>query len=159
MENMKLLDFQLCRESTPIHDLSYFFYSGASESDLNQLEHYLDIYYKSLAETISLSGENPDHIFPYNVLISEWKENALYGVLMGIYLWQIKLSPKEDFIDDLMEAAEGKGTTDIEKFMKVFEKLGKTVTSEKFKDRVVPLLTHAYEFGVLSKANIVDYVD
>jgi len=154
---MKLVDFQLCRESTPIHDLSYFFYSGASESDLNQLEHYLDIYHKSLTATIRENGENPDNIFPYNVLISEWKENALFGVLMGIYVWQIKLSPKEDYIDDLKEQVES--ANDMENFMKVLEKLGKTVTSEKFKERVVPLLTHAYEFGVLSKTKIVEEVD
>lgn len=159
MEDMKLVDFQLCRESTPIHDLSYFFYSGASEKDLNQLEHYLDIYHKSLTATISENGEISDHIFPYKVLISEWKENALFGVLMGIYLWQIKLSPKEDFIDDLKEVAEGENANNMEKFMKVFEKLGKTVTSEKFKERVVSLLTHAYEFGVLSKTKIVEEVD
>lgn len=155
---MKLVDFQLCRESTPIHDLSYFFYSGASESDLNKLEHYLDIYHKSLAETVTQSGENPDHIFPYNVLVSEWKENALFGMLLGVYLWQIKLSPKENFIDDLKEAADSKGQTDMEKYTKIFEKLGKTVTSDKFKERVVPLLTHAFEFGVLSKAKIVEEV-
>lgn len=138
--------------------MSYFFYSGASADDLEHLEEYLQLYYISFSHTLTINGENPGEILPYKVLVEEWKNNALLGLILAVHLWEIKLTPKEEFTEDLKNATDGgkNGTTDMEKFIKMFEKFGNTVTLKEFEERVVPLLVHAYQFGVLRKEKIVE---
>lgn len=80
---VKLLDFQLAYVTTPIHDLAYFFYSGASKHDMDRLDHYLDIYYDSFSEFVRELGADPTELYPYHVLKDEWKRYSVPGVILG----------------------------------------------------------------------------
>ncbi|XP_066245589.1 uncharacterized protein [Euwallacea similis] len=151
--DMKFVDFQLTRESSPIHDLSYFFYSGASKADMDILEDYLKIYYKSFSEVIEHFGEKVEEIMSYSTLLSEWKENALLGVFMGIYVWQIKLLPAQEYVDDLKKVTDEGGSVD--EMMKLFEKICLTTRSRGFKEKVAAVLIHSYEFGMIGRDKIV----
>ncbi|XP_066245592.1 uncharacterized protein [Euwallacea similis] len=151
--DMKLVDFQVTRETSPIHDLSYFFYSGASKADMDVLEDYLKIYHKSFSEVIEYFGEKVQEIMSYSTLLSEWKENALLGTFQGIYLWQIKLLPIKEYIENMKQVANDGGN--IDDMMNLFEKVCITTRSQTFKERVTAVLIHAYEFGVIGKDKIV----
>lgn len=148
---VKLIDFQLGRETTPIHDLAYFFYSGASKSDLDCLDDYLHDYHTILAAILRENGLENEQIFPYQALKNEWKEYGILGLIYGIHFWEIKLTPKSQFTEDMGGVEEG----NMDKLVKAIEKFGKTVTGEEFKERVVPLLVHGYETGILAKNKIV----
>ncbi|ENN80232.1 hypothetical protein YQE_03339, partial [Dendroctonus ponderosae] len=51
LEYIKLLDHQLGRDSTPVHDLSYLFYSGASKAEFDKLDYYtIRVFQNSLGE-------------------------------------------------------------------------------------------------------------
>ncbi|XP_050296870.1 uncharacterized protein LOC126736524 isoform X2 [Anthonomus grandis grandis] len=95
IEESKILDFQLIRDSTPVHDLSYFFYSGASKKDLDKLDEYLDLYYDTFSKFSRELGSDPEKLLPYEALLADWNTASLLGLLMSIILWQIKLVPRE----------------------------------------------------------------
>ena len=75
MLDIKLIDFQLCQDNSPIHDLSYFFYSGASKKDFDDLDNYLKIYYHSFSDFAKELGTNLDELFSFETLKQEWKES------------------------------------------------------------------------------------
>lgn len=148
LDDFKMIDFQLSRDGSPVHDLSYLFYSGAGKPDMDSLEKYLKIYHNSLSTTLEMLNEDSEEIFPFTVLVEEWRKNALMGVVLGICLWQAKLMNKEDFVDALKEA----GKTAKEDTKKMFEDLVDNVLrGEEFKTRTADILKHAFEFGILGE--------
>ncbi|CAG9764169.1 unnamed protein product [Ceutorhynchus assimilis] len=152
LEDIKLIDFQLTRESSPIHDLSYFFYCGASKNDFANLESYLKIYHESLSNVMRQCGEDANILFPYKDLVREWKENALLGVFWGIHLWYIKLLPKEEY-EQVLKGTDKMTPAEVQDFFK--QLMRKTIASDAYKERASAILIHAYEFGVITKGKIV----
>ncbi|KAF7273066.1 hypothetical protein GWI33_014193 [Rhynchophorus ferrugineus] len=145
LQDVKLIDFQLLRDSSPVHDLSYFFYSGASKKDFDNLDYYLQLYHRSFSDMCSYFNEDPNEIFPFEALKKEWKENALLGVLMGVYLWQVKLLSKETLQKVIMEAAK-----DDETMKKAWAVLmDELFDSDEYKERVRAILIHATQYGVV----------
>ncbi|KAL1506588.1 hypothetical protein ABEB36_005919 [Hypothenemus hampei] len=154
LENVKLIDFQLTRESTPIHDLSYFFYASASKKDIDNLEQYLALYHESFSDILRQLGENANEIFPFDVLIKEWKENALLGIILGIYLWQIKLIQKAEFVEILQQFSDTQ-VDQTETYSAFLEVLSKVYTNKDFLERTTNILIHAVEYGILTKDKII----
>lgn len=149
LEDLKLLDFQLTRDGTPVHDLSYFFYSSAAKKDLDSIEDYLKIYHQTLSQTIKRLGENPDEIFPYKVLIREWKENALMGVILGVHMWRVKLLDKTDY-EDMLKPVGPKET--MENTLKpVINLINAVFKSENYRNLSRDVFQHAYDFGILTR--------
>lgn len=145
LEDLKLIDFQLLRTSTPVHDLSSIFYSGASKKDFDKLTEYLQVYYKSFEETCKGMGVDAHKIFPFEKLIEEWKKNALFGVLMGIYLWNMKLLPKERFQFLVKDPDMPK-----EKKKQIWKDMMEEMyRSEGYQEKTKAILVHAVEFGIL----------
>ncbi|XP_076274074.1 uncharacterized protein LOC143204998 isoform X2 [Rhynchophorus ferrugineus] len=143
LEDMKLIDFQFSHESTPVHDLSYFFYSGASKADFDKLDDYLDIYYRSFTEFAEELGSDGTKLLPFDVLKEEWKTYGLFGLLMGILLWQIKLTDKEQCQEFTEKASEDKGYEQWNNVMK------RTHSNPVFKERTTNILKHAVEYGII----------
>nr|AEE62446.1 unknown [Dendroctonus ponderosae] len=158
LQDVKLIDFQLSRDGTPVHDLSYFFYSSASRADLARLEDYLKIYHQSLAETLEGLDEKVEDFLSWDELLQEWKEHAAMGIFLGIYLWQIKLLDKGEYVDQLKslnneESKEDKiGMNDATKMFITL--LSQTISSDAYKERSRNLLEHAQQYGVLTKEKI-----
>lgn len=152
VEDVKLVDFQMARETTPVHDLSYFFYSSASKTDLDQLEQYLTVYHTTLTGILKSLGLNSTEIFPYHALVDDWKRHALLGVILSIFILQMKLLDKSKYADyltdDSLEMSEATVKFWQELMRQVYE-------SDSYKMRTRDILTHAYEFGVLSEDKYV----
>lgn len=158
LQDVKLIDFQLSRDGTPVHDLSYFFYSSASRADLDRLEDYLKIYHESLAQTLEALDEKVEDFLSWEELLQEWKEHAAMGVFLGIYLWQVKLLDKEEYVNQLQslsdeESKDSKASMDdVAKMFK--DLLSQTLSSDAYRERSRNLLEHAREYGVLTKEKI-----
>ncbi|XP_072386440.1 uncharacterized protein [Diabrotica undecimpunctata] len=106
IEDIKLFDFQMAAVGSPILDLTYSFYSGADEETISNLDHFLDIYYKSLSKTLKEYGCSAEEILPFSELKKEWKEHNAFGVLLGLMIWSNKnLDPKDTpNVTDLLDA-------------------------------------------------------
>jgi thiamine kinase-like enzyme len=62
LTDMRLLDLQFVKVGSPVCDLSYCFYSGASTADFNDLDKYLRIYYDSFSSFLTEVGADPKEI-------------------------------------------------------------------------------------------------
>ncbi|XP_050298808.1 uncharacterized protein LOC126737799 [Anthonomus grandis grandis] len=154
VEDIKLIDFQLARDGSPIYDLAYFFYSGAAKEDLYRIDEYLEVYHETFSRVIKALGEDPGELFPFEALLNEWKENALLGVFLGIYLWQVKLLPKEEYQNAFSNPADKKKPTAEERNEILANLLQKTLEGDKFRERAKNILIQAFEYGIISKEKI-----
>ncbi|XP_050502344.1 uncharacterized protein LOC126881806 [Diabrotica virgifera virgifera] len=95
LEDIKIIDFQVSNIATPIIDISYSFYTGASPEALDNLDHLHQVYYKSVTDTLKQYGCNPQEILTYKAFKEEWKKYVLYGLLTGLIIWSIKCTDKD----------------------------------------------------------------
>lgn len=82
---MKMIDFQLARCSSPALDLSFFIYSCTTQ-ELRE-KHYddlLKVYHKSLSDLVRDLGSDPTVLFPFSDFEKEMQESARFGVGMGM---------------------------------------------------------------------------
>lgn len=98
-ESVLFLDFQISSPASPVLDLSYHLYSTASEKELTHFKELLNIYYSSLSETLKTFNCDPEVVFPYRELVSQWKKYSAFGVMMTIFVLQFLLADKEDIVD------------------------------------------------------------
>ncbi|XP_066151968.1 uncharacterized protein [Euwallacea fornicatus] len=139
IEDIRFVDHQLTRDSTPVHDLSYFFYAGAAKKDLDKLDQYLDIYHDSFCSFARELGSDPEKLLPLKALKTDWKEHSLFGIRMGLMLWQIKLIPKENIVKNIV----GKPGNEL---MKHF---GDASQCEEYRANSRDIVLHALEYGIL----------
>ncbi|XP_066137708.1 uncharacterized protein [Euwallacea fornicatus] len=141
---VKLIDFQLVYVSTPVHDLSYFFYSGASKDDMDKVDQYLDLYYDTFSLFVKELGADPQEIYPYEVLKEEWKKYSLMGLIMGIGVSVKKLLDKNN--------TETHTMVDLPREIKTEMFRQKCLQIQKendFKQRAREICLHAVEYGIL----------
>ncbi|KAG5889700.1 hypothetical protein JTB14_029730 [Gonioctena quinquepunctata] len=89
--DIRLIDFQMIRKGTPVFDLSYCFYSSASEEALGELDFYLKVYHSSLSQLLETFELDANKIYPFQVLQDEWKQHCKFGFMMGMICWEQKL--------------------------------------------------------------------
>ncbi|XP_018566820.1 uncharacterized protein LOC108907565 [Anoplophora glabripennis] len=97
--DIRFLDFQLSKEGSPCCDLSYCFYSGASDEMLKDLDYFLQIYHESLSKTLKAFGCDPEKLYPFQELKNDWKKYCKMGVTMALMVWKIKCTSEENIID------------------------------------------------------------
>ncbi|KAJ3659971.1 hypothetical protein Zmor_011631 [Zophobas morio] len=141
LTTIRLLDLQLVKTGSPVCDLSYCLYSGASKEIFDNLDKYLKIYYDSLSTTLNEFGLESEKIFPFHVLKEHWKMYAKFGMIMSLVILRMKCTNKEDLIDF---------TDDFEKDM-TEEQMAKLLkfNEDDFKVRVKDLLKHLCEIEAL----------
>ncbi|ERL87604.1 uncharacterized protein LOC109534049 [Dendroctonus ponderosae] len=144
LEDLKLLDHQCGRDSTPVHDLSYCFYSGASKPDFDKLDYYLDLYYHSFSKFAKELGADPDKLLPLEALKSDWKKYALMGIYMAFMVWEFKLLDKNEFQARIAETSKGQDM--MEEF---FDIIKKSREHPSYKKTLADILIHAVEYGII----------
>ncbi|XP_028136995.1 uncharacterized protein LOC114331587 [Diabrotica virgifera virgifera] len=141
IEDIKLFDFQLATVASPVLDLTYSFYSGADEESLSKLDHFLEIYYKSLSDTLKEYGCIAEKILPFTELKKEWKEQNAFGVLMGLSIWSNKnLDPSDT--PNIAEMMDPDSTEDISQLINKTDSVG-------FKRASLSLMRHLYKNNFL----------
>lgn len=93
-----LVDWQALRSSSPVFDISYFFYGIASEEALSKLNYYLDVYYTELSESIKELGSNPDVLYPKNIFEKEWRNYCKYGFASAFTIIKFMLVKEDEVV-------------------------------------------------------------
>ncbi|CAH0550370.1 unnamed protein product [Brassicogethes aeneus] len=140
--DLKVLDWQLLKLGSPVHDLSYCLYSGGSKDTFDRLDELLQVYYMSFSDVLKIAGLNFEEVYPYSLLEKEWKEYGKYGWLMSLIVIKVKLTNPEDKVD-LMDLCNSDDREIIAK-----KKLEGT-PSEAYDRRIRELLLHVHEIGAL----------
>ncbi|KAJ3638564.1 hypothetical protein MTP99_001916 [Tenebrio molitor] len=135
--NVLILDWQLSKLASPIHDLSYFLFACISEEDLKDLDAVLQTYYESFSNHLIKMGSDPEELYPLNQFLIEWKKYSNYGILFASLIAKM-LSLNKDDLPDLAKIAE-KGKHLIDAFnMNVKDKT-------KFKNRMKTIVEFVAE--------------
>ncbi|CAH0550363.1 unnamed protein product [Brassicogethes aeneus] len=140
--DLKLLDWQLLKLGSPVHDLSFCLYSGGSNATFNRLDELLQAYYKSFSDVLEKAGLNSEKVYPYSLLKEEWKEYANFGWLMGLMIIKLKLTNKEDKVD-LMDLNNSDDKEEITR------KMMEGTPSEACDRRIRELLLHVHKIGAM----------
>ncbi|GJQ82639.1 hypothetical protein Trydic_g19657 [Trypoxylus dichotomus] len=136
-----LIDWQMLREATPVFDISYFFYTIASQEGLDNLDHYLEIYYQELRERIKDLGSDPDELYPLHVFRKECKEHLKYGFAMAFMLVRMMLSAEDEVV-----SMEGLDFANAEDLQKMYPKLKR---EDEFIWRMKALAEHMIKNNLL----------
>ena len=96
---MRLIDFQVLRAGSPVCDLSYCLYSGASKKIFDNLNDYLKIYYNSFSSFVKSLGSDPEKLFPFEALEDQWKKYAKFDMMVSLSIIRMKLINTEDVVD------------------------------------------------------------
>lgn len=96
VQEMKIIDFQVSCDSTPIYDLAYSLYSGTAGELLNKLDDYQKVYHESLTETLREFGISTERIYSFDTFRKDWKKYCILCLAPSIYLWKIKIFKNED---------------------------------------------------------------
>lgn len=91
-----LVDWQLLRPASPVFDVSYFFYTIATEESLNKLDAYLELYYDELCKHMKELGSDPEVLYPKIIFDKEWKQHCKYGFAMTFALLKFMLANKDE---------------------------------------------------------------
>ncbi|KAI4466585.1 hypothetical protein MML48_2g00002815 [Holotrichia oblita] len=111
--DIMLIDWQLLRQALPVFDISYFFYTIASEEALNNLDNYLRIYHKELCKRMRDLGSDPDILYPFKILQQDWKQHGKYGFAMSFMLIRMMLSATDEVVS--MEGVDFDNAEDCER--------------------------------------------
>ncbi|KAG5896182.1 hypothetical protein JTB14_016957 [Gonioctena quinquepunctata] len=93
--DIRLIDFQITNLSTPVFDLSYCLYSGGSREIFDELDYYLAVYRKSLAETLVKLKCHPELEYSLDMIKEEWRKHCRFGFIMGLLILKGKLVNKD----------------------------------------------------------------
>ncbi|XP_026462580.1 uncharacterized protein LOC113364307 [Ctenocephalides felis] len=102
---VRLLDWQISRYSSPVLDLVYYIFC-CTEKQLRKrhYETFLHIYHGSLSSFLHELGSDPEKMFPYRALQDQLKEFGKFGILMSLMVIQAMVMQPEE-TPDLDEVA------------------------------------------------------
>ncbi|KAF2893914.1 hypothetical protein ILUMI_12257 [Ignelater luminosus] len=136
-----LFDFQISRLGPPVLDLSYFLYGCSSKKVIDNLDHYLDIYYESISTHLHRLGCNSKKIYPRLIFQEQWKKYSRYGLINSMMLLHATLS-EQDEVKHLTELADsGKKVCDAFDY--------KLANVEIYNDRARHIILHFVENGLI----------
>ncbi|KAI4466587.1 hypothetical protein MML48_2g00002817 [Holotrichia oblita] len=96
------LDWQLVEVASPVYDISYFFYTTASQEALSKLDDYLEFYYSELSEQIQKLGSDPKYLYPFSAFKKEWKLYCKFGFALAFMVFRVMLA-NPDEVPDMTE--------------------------------------------------------
>ncbi|KAJ3659965.1 hypothetical protein Zmor_011626 [Zophobas morio] len=138
--DVRLIDFQVLRAGSPVCDLSYCLYSGASKKIFDNLNDYLKIYYNSFSSFVKSLGSDPEKLFPFEALEDQWKKYAKFGMMVSLSIIRMKLINTEDVVD-LTDELE------VDQFADALAK--QKFDEETYRKRTRELLWHMSEVDAL----------
>lgn len=107
-----MLDWQLLRYASPAVDLLYNLYT-ATDKSLRDKENdrLLQLYYKSLSDTILLLGSDPNELFTFDDLTNELKRYGSHALVMAPALLEISLADSSNLtnLNEMCDEMAGDG--------------------------------------------------
>ncbi|KAJ6632705.1 hypothetical protein Bhyg_16078 [Pseudolycoriella hygida] len=96
---LRLVDFQLLRLTSPVMDISYFLSTSTNPTVLQRFDDLLQIYYNSLATFLTKLGSDPQKLFTFDDLEDQFRQFGDYGLIFASILIGVMVSDAEDIID------------------------------------------------------------
>lgn len=134
------MDWQLVKTGSPVQDLSYCLYSGASLDTFERLDDLLKVYYDNFSSVLRQCGENPEEVYPFTTLKEEWKKHCKFGWATSLMVLKIKTTAQQDKID-LADVSISDNQIEMAK------KIVHGTPCEEYDRRVRELLLHVYKIG------------
>lgn len=112
---VRILDWQVSRNSSPITDIAYLIFTGTDYDTRKEHLHYLlDYYHQCLSKKLSFMDCDIEDIFPKTVFDEHVKKFLSYGLFMSFMLLPAVLGEVEDVPDmDTLLALETVGQDDV----------------------------------------------
>lgn len=140
-DQVRFIDFQMSRYSTPVLDLQYFMYSSASEQVRSEYtEHLLQVYHTELQDTLRTLGSD-HHIYTIEQMKKEYEERSLFGLITACTLLSAVLADPAEAFD--MENINEDGSSMDSK------SLEKPYSGRRYKEAFQKLLPHFERKGLL----------
>ncbi|XP_027221638.2 uncharacterized protein [Penaeus vannamei] len=144
--DVRLVDLQICRKSSPGTDLNYLMFTSLNGSDRREnLDSILRSYYASFSRVLGVAKERPPYSF--EELVREYRAKHLFGLLMGIMIVPLVVSEASEVMD-----LDDVKTDDVELFMKEQrERVLKQVDSNPLlRPRLLSIFDEMVENGVIA---------
>ncbi|CAH0550373.1 unnamed protein product [Brassicogethes aeneus] len=130
--DMIFIDFQLSRVASPVYDLAYYAYACLDKHVLSDIHYLLEVYYKSLLETLDRFGINVNDFFSFDKIISHWKQYGKYGLLMSLFIVRVELSNSTEAPDFAASAEKG----NLDTFL-IYEIANQAIYDERILDNLI----------------------
>ena len=141
VDDVRFIDFQLSRYSSPALDLQYFLYTSPQESIRSQKTDYLiEVYHEELCNILRKVGQE-DKLISLEDLKREFDEKAFFGFNTACTVLAVVLAdPSEAFdMENMKEDGTGLDVKTVEK----------TYSGNRFKEVFQELLPHFESKGVI----------
>lgn len=121
---------------SPVHDLSYNFYTGAISTEFPNLPQYLRKYHNSLCDMLSNFRLDGNECYPFEELKNDWKKYSKYGYSMALLLTKLKVAHEggELALSDILQSDKPPAVLEAERY-----------DAEKVKQRYKEIVSHFYE--------------
>jgi hypothetical protein len=130
-DQVRFIDFQVTRYTTPVLDLQYFIHTSASEQVRSEYtEHLLHVYHTELQDTLKTLGCD-HHSYTFEQLKEEYDDRSFFGLITACTLLTIVLlDPAEaSDLENTMEVGDNLDSKSLEKvysgsrYKEAFQKL------------------------------------
>ncbi|XP_042223023.1 uncharacterized protein LOC121867237 [Homarus americanus] len=140
--DVRLLDFQLCRKSSPATDLNYFTYTsleGPNRKD--NLQTFLKTYHDSFTKVLQNAGAPVP--FTLEELRQEYHNKNLFGLLIGIMILPLVVSESSEALD----LSKAKGQKFLEEHL---ERMTNQLHNPVSRSRFLSMFEDMIEYGIIS---------
>jgi hypothetical protein len=130
-DQVRFIDLQLTRYSTPVLDLQYFIHSSSSEQVRPEYtEHLLQVYHTELRDTFKTLGCD-HHIYTFEQMKKEYEDRSFFGLITACTVLAIVLvDPADTFdLENTVEDGDNLDSKSLEKmysgsrYKEAFQKL------------------------------------
>ncbi|XP_018321841.1 uncharacterized protein LOC108734690 [Agrilus planipennis] len=143
LRQMKFLDWQCSRLSSPVIDMSYFLYCNGPQEVFDNLDYYLKLYHNTLASALSDLETDVEKVFPFSTLQNHWRKYARFGLTMACTLISIYYNPSHAVSLDITELS--KDNKDVEEHFTSAE----VQSNEMYRKRLGGIVTHFVNKGFI----------
>lgn len=143
--DVRLVDLQICRKSSPATDLNYLMYTSLNGNDRREnIDSFLNSYYNSFSRVLKDGDE--DSPFTIEELKREYRNKHLFGLLMATMVVPIVVSEATEVMD-----LDNLKSDDVELFMKEQrERMLKQLDSNPLlRPRLLSVFDDMVEYGVI----------
>ena len=140
-DQVRFVDFQLTRYTTPVLDLQYFIYSSANEQVRSEhTEHLLQVYYTELRDTLKTLGCD-HHTYTIEQMMKEYEDRSLFGLITACTVLTVVLfDPADAFsLGNVVEDGDNLNSNSLEK----------TYSGSRYKEAFQKLLPQFERKGLL----------
>jgi Predicted aminoglycoside phosphotransferase len=143
VDDIRLIDFQLARFSSPSLDLQYFLCTSTNdEVRFQQRDHILRVYHAELRDTLEALNLDPD-LYTLEQLKEEFEEKEMFGLLTVCSMLWAMLASSSD-VPDFSQLKEEDLNIDF-----TWEPLDRALSGSRYREVLQTFLRHYEDKGIL----------